>query len=457
MVDARRVAALNGEAPAPGGRFVLYWMQQAQRAACNHALEHAVGLADARGQGVVAAFGLTDGYPEANLRHYAFLLEGLKETAQALERRGVRFVMRRGDPAEVAVRLAREGASTVVCDRGHTRLQRAWRARVAAEAGREVVEVESDLVVPAHLASDKAEVGARTLRPRLARLRDGFLRPLEERDPRVSTLALDLKGELDPSDVEGNLALLAIDRSVPRSPRFRGGTSEARARLDRFLAERLAGYAQARNEPAARHTSELSPYLQFGHVSPVEVALRAEAAAAAGDPDRASFLEELIVRRELAHNHLWHRPDTYDSLDGVPGWARATLDRHRRDPRPRTCGEAELEAGLTHDRYFNAAMREMRLTGFMHNYMRMYWGKKILEYTRSPEEAFAITLRLNNKHFLCGRGANAFANVAWVFGLHDRPWVERPVFGQVRYMNAAGLERKFDMAAYVRWTEGLEG
>jgi deoxyribodipyrimidine photo-lyase len=437
---------------------VLYWMQQAQRAACNHALEHAVDLADARGQGVVVAFGLTDGYPEANLRHYAFMLEGLRETAQTLERRGVRFVLRRGDPAEVAVRLAREGgASTVVCDKGYTRLQRAWRARAAAEAGREVVEVEGEVVVPVALASDKAEVGARTLRPRLARLRDGLLRPLEERDPEVPTLALDLKGDLDPSDVEGNLRVLDIDRSVPRSPRFRGGTSEARARLDRFLAERLRGYAEGRNEPSARHTSELSPYFQFGHVSPVEVALRAAAAAEAGDPDRASFLEELIVRRELAHNYLWHRPDAYDSLDGVPGWARATLDKHRRDPRPRTYDEGELEAGLTHDPYYNAAMREMRLTGFMHNYMRMYWGKKILEYTRGPEEAFAVALRLNNRHFLCGRGANAFANVAWVFGQHDRPWVERPVFGQVRYMNAAGLERKFDMAAYVRWAEGLEG
>jgi deoxyribodipyrimidine photo-lyase len=150
---------------------------------------------------------------------------------------------------------------------------------------------------------------------------------------------------------------------------------------------------------------------------------------------------------------LWHRPDDYDRFEGLPAWARATLDRHRRDPRPRTYGIEELEQGRTHDRYFNAAMREMRLTG----YMRMYWGKKIIEFTAAPEEAFATALALNNRHFLCGRGANAFANVAWLFGQHDRPWIERPIFGQVRYMNDKGLERKFDIDAYVRWTERLEG
>ena len=454
-VDARRIAELNGLPPDPGGRYVLYWMQAAQRAAHNPALEHAITLARELGQGVVVGFGLMDDYPEANLRHYAFMLEGLREVAATLAARGVAFVLRRGSPPDVALGLARE-ASVVVCDVGYTRYQRAWRGRVAAEAGRRVVAVEGEVVVPVGLASPKAEIGARTLRPRILRLRDEFLRPLDEARPRVSTLALEVEGDLDPADVEGRLGALKLDRSVPRSARFGGGTAAARARLGRFLAN-LKGYAGARSDPASQHSSQLSPYFQFGQISPVEVALAARAAAApADDPDRASFLEELVVRRELAHNFL-HYTEGYDSLDCVPGWARATLDKHRRDPRPRVYDEAELEAGRTHDRYFNAAMREMRLTGYMHNYMRMYWGKKIIEYSASPEAAYAATLRLNNRHFLCGRGANAFANVAWVFGLHDRPWIERPVFGQVRYMNDKGLERKFDIAAYVRWAEGLEG
>ncbi|HEX6014954.1 MAG TPA: deoxyribodipyrimidine photo-lyase [Geminicoccaceae bacterium] len=455
-MEPQRIRHLNDEAPARHGRYVLYWMQAAQRAGFNHALEHAVELADARRRPLVVGFGLMDDYPEANLRHYRFMLEGLKETAAELEGRGIRFVMRRGRPPEVALELAR-GASLVVCDKGYTRFQRALRNQVAAGAGRQVVEVEGEVAVPVEAASDKAEVGARTLRPKILRLREQFLHDLPERRPAINARGLDLRSDFDPADVDGALAALKLDRSVPPVDRFKGGTSEVRARLKRFLATQLRGYKDARSDPAHGRTTELSPYLQFGQISPVEMALRAIEAAPAGDPDRASFLEELIVRRELAHNFLWHRPEDYDRYEGLPAWARGTLDRHRKDRRERTYTVAELEAGATHDRYFNAAMREMRATGYMHNYMRMYWGKKILEFSKSPEEAFAAALALNNKHFLCGRGANAFANVAWIFGQHDRPWVERPVFGQVRYMNDKGLERKFDIGAYVRWTEGLEG
>jgi deoxyribodipyrimidine photo-lyase len=381
------------------------------------------------------------------------MLEGLREVAAALAARGVGFVLRKGSPPDVALGLARD-ASLIVCDVGYTRFQRAWRERVAGGAGRSVVAVEGEVVVPVGLASPKAEIGARTLRPKILRLRDEFLRPLPEARSRVPTLGPGAGGDLDPADVEGCLGALKVDRSVPRSRRFLGGTAEARARLGRFLSN-LKGYAGARSDPASQHSSQLSPYFQFGQISPVEVALAARAAAPADDPDRAAFLEELVVRRELAHNFLRYT-ENYDSLDCVPGWARATLDKHRKDARAHVYDAAELEAGRTHDRYFNAAMREMRVTGYMHNHMRMYWGKKIVEYSESPEAAYAATLRLNNRHFLCGRGANAFANVAWVFGLHDRPWVERPVFGQVRYMNDRGLERKFDIGAYVRWAEALE-
>lgn len=454
-MEPERIEHLNDAPPAPGGRWVLYWMQAAQRASFNHALEHAIALADQRDEPVVVGFGLTDSYPEANLRHYRFLLEGLGETAAALRARGVRFVLRHGDPAEVALRLA-EDASLVVCDKGYTRFQRAWRAKVAREARRQVIQVEGEVVVPVAVASAKAEVGARSLRPKILRERERFLEPLAERRPRRSSLGLDLPSDLDPADTEGCLAALKLDRSVAPVTRFTGGTSQARARLQRFLAEGLAGYRDARGDPSRRQSSELSPYLQFGQISPVEMALAAVAAASPGDPDRAAFLEELIVRRELAHNFVWYTPG-YDRYESLPAWARRTLDRHRGDPRPHRYTVAALEAGETHDPYFNAAMREMRTTGYMHNYMRMYWGKKILEYSESPEAAFAAALHLNNKHFLCGRGPNAFANVAWLFGQHDRPWGERPIFGQVRYMNAKGLERKFDIKTYVRWTESLAG
>ncbi|MEK0084833.1 deoxyribodipyrimidine photo-lyase [Benzoatithermus flavus] len=454
-MEPERIALLNDEPPAEGRRYVLYWMQAAQRAACNHALEHAIALADRRREPLLVAFGLMDDYPEANLRHYRFMLEGLAETAASLAGRGIRFVLRKGHPAEVALALAQD-ASLVVCDRGYTRHQRAWRRQVATEAGRQVIEVEGEVVVPVETASAKAEIAARTLRPKILRLREHFLQPLAESRPAVPSLDLPVRGDLDPVDVEGNLAALGLDRSVPPTCRFKGGTAEARARLDRFLARKLRGYRDARSDPSLRQSSALSPYFQFGQISPVEVALRVVAATPAADPDRAAFLEELIVRRELAHNLVWHRPDDYDRYEGLPAWARRSLDLHRNDPRPRTYGIEELEAGRTHDRYFNAAAREMRITGYMHNYMRMYWGKRIIEFTRTPEEAYATALTLNNRHFLCGRGPNAFANVAWLFGRHDRPWMERPIFGQVRYMNDRGLQRKFDIEAYVRWTERLE-
>ena len=171
--------------------------------------------------------------------------------------------------------------------------------------------------------------------------------------------------------------------------------------------------------------------------------------------DREAFLEELVVRRELAMNFV-EFGEHYDSFRCLPHWARKTLSEHTEDHRPERDTAKQLERAETHDRYWNAAMNEMKKTGYMHNYMRMYWGKKILEWCNTPEFAYSTALYLNNKYFLDGRDPNSYANVAWIFGLHDRPWQERPVFGKVRYMNAGGLERKFDIEAYVSWVESLD-
>ncbi len=317
-----------------------------------------------------------------------------------------------------------------------------------------MVEVEGDVVVPLEVASGRAETAARTLRPRLQRVWDEYLRALEDAAVQKSALDLRFEGVVDLSDLEGVLGSLQLDRSVAPVGRFQGGTAEARRRLQQFLAARLDGYADARSEPAAFQCSLLSPYLHFGQISPVEIALAVRDAKQAADADRRAYLEELIVRRELAANFVEFEP-RYDDYACLPGWARATLDAHRADRRPHIYTREQLESARTHDRYWNAAMREMRDTGFMHNYMRMYWAKKILEWSADPAAAFRTVLHLNNKYFLDGRDANSYANVAWVFGLHDRPWPERPVFGKVRYMNAKGLERKFDMAAYLRAVDAL--
>lgn len=446
MVQPTRVCWLNGR-PAGRGRYVLYWMQQAQRAWGNHALAYAVGRADELGVPLKVVFGLTDRYPEANLRHYRFMLEGLRETAAELARRGIDFSLKRGQPPAVAL-AASERAAMVVCDRGYLLHQRRWRDELADRCAVSVVEVESDVVVPVEEASAKAEYAARTIRPKILSKLGQYLTPLEERSPRRAM------NKVEAVDVKATLASLKVDRSVGASRRFVGGTPQARERLRRFIGQGLGRYAQGRSEPAAGIASGLSPYLHFGQISPVEIALAIRGADAA-EADRAAFLEELIVRRELACNFVAHTPE-YWTYGAMPAWARRSLKSHGRDGRARVYTREELEAAQTDDPYWNAAMREMVQSGYMHNHMRMYWGKRIIGWKRRPEEAFADMLYLNNKYFLDGRDPNSYAGVGWCFGLHDRPWKQRPVFGQIRYMNAAGLERKFDMDAYVRFVEGLE-
>lgn len=432
------------------GRWVLYWMQQSQRSECNHALEFAAREANEAGLPLLVGFGLTDDYPDANLRHYRFMLEGLAETAEALRERGITFVLRRGEPDHVALELAEEAAA-VVCDRGYTRPQVAWRKAVASGAECPVYQVEADVVVPVDTASNKAEFAARTLRPKIERLRGEFLQPLRK-TPLPHGKLLDLKSEsLD--DLDALLGRLKVDRSVPAVTHFfRGGTEAARKWLKGFVHD-LKGYGDDRNQPQTDHVSHLSKYLHFGQISPVEIALAAREKQAPDD-DRASFLEELIVRRELAQNWVHFTP-RYDHYDSLPEWARGTLAKHTKDRREHVYTDGELERAETHDPYWNAAMREMRYTGYMHNAMRMYWGKKILEWSETPEDGFRRTLRLNNRYLLDGRDPNSYANVGWIYGLHDRPWGERPIFGTVRYMSAGGLERKCDIHAYVEKVERL--
>lgn len=438
-----RVRRLNQNGPRRG-RYVLYWMQQSQRVHFNHALEHSAHRANELGLPLLVAFGLTDRYPEANLRHDRFLLEGLREAAGALAARGIGFVLRRGAPDEVALGLAADAAA-VVCDRGYLRHQRRWRQRVADEAGCEVSEVEADAVVPVAIASGSAAVAARVLRPRIHAVWDRFLVPLAETPLRRRFSGR--IGGLDLDDVDAVLQGLTLDRSVAPVAGFPGGTTAARRRLRAFLARGLRGYAGERAGADLEAVSRLSPYLHFGQISPIEVALAARATRApAGDRD--SFLEELIVRRELAQNFCWYVED-YDQWSAVPGWARATLHGHERDPRPHRYDRAALEAARTHDPVWNTAMREMIDTGYLHNRLRMYWGKKILEWSPTPEVAHQVALALNNKYFLDGRDPSSYANVAWLFGLHDRPFAERAIYGVVRSMTAAGLERKMDVAAYV--------
>jgi deoxyribodipyrimidine photo-lyase len=457
VVETSRIRILKDMPAREGGAFVQYWMQQAMRAEGNPALDHAIELANGLELPVVVSFGLTgarsEPYPEANARHYAFLLQGLAEVRTTLEKRGIGFVIRSGAPPDVTLAIA-ERAAILVCDRGYLKPQRRWQAAVGERVGCRMVEVETDLVVPVEQASRKHEFAARTIRPKIGRLMDDYLVAAPAAEIRVRAAGLDLRSDVDLADPVRTARALQVDQSVGPVRRFHGGLSAARRRLEAFLDDGFRGYKEKRGEPERATVSHMSPYLHFGQISPVEIALAARAAKDGGAEDRASYVEELVVRRELAHNHCWFEPDYERYEAAVPPWARKTLAEHRGDTRPFLYSRDELESGSTHDRYWNAAMREMRETGYMHNRLRMYWGKKIVEWSPSPEEAFATALAINNRYFVDGRDANSFTNVAWLFGLHDRPWFRRPVFGTVRYMGENSL-RKFDADGYVRSVEAL--
>jgi deoxyribodipyrimidine photo-lyase len=451
-IQPTRIQILN-DADIHKGDYVLYWMQQSQRAKFNHALEYAVQQANNQGRMLLVAFGLTDDYPEANLRHYTFMLEGLKETQETLASRGIKLVVRCGQPPQVALSLGRR-ASMIVCDRGYLRHQIAWRQQVAQESNCRVVQVESDVIVPVEVISDKAEYAARTIRPKIHRHLDSYLVSLKSITVKHHSLAMKIQG-IDLDNIGDLLQKLNLDRSVPPvSDLFKGGTTQAAKRFGAFLRNRLKHYDQHSNQPQTDDISHMSPYLHFGQISPLYLAQQISRTPNALNAAKDSYLEELVVRRELAMNFAFYT-SKYDAYACIPGWAQKTLADHQDDQRETVYTRRQLENADTHDPYWNASMLEMKHTGFMHNYMRMYWGKKILEWSTTPQEAFRTTLAINNKYFLDGRDPNSYTGVAWIYGVHDRAWFERPIFGKTRYMAASGLERKCDIAAYVKKVDAL--
>jgi deoxyribodipyrimidine photo-lyase len=450
VIQEERVRALNTR-PVAGGRYVLYWMQTSVRTEYNHALEYAIREANDLGRPLVVYFGLTPDFPEGNERHYHFLLEGLREVESSLLERGVRLVVQQKSPESGLIELA-EDACLVVVDRGYLPIQREWRHRAAGAVKCALFQVESDVVVPVEEASPKEEYSAATIRPKIHRKLEQYLQPLAQTEPLLFSLGMEFDS-LDLMDLDEVLSRLHVDGSVKRVAALAGGTTEAKRLLQLFLSERLDEYDELRNDPTREYLSGMSPYLHFGQISPLYIALQV---VRTDSPGRDAYLEELIVRRELSVNFVHYNPQHRD-LEGLPEWCRKTLAEHAGDPREYLYGVEELEAAATHDPYWNAAQKEMMVSGKMHGYMRMYWGKKILEWTESPQEAQRLALYLNNKYELDGRDANGFTGVAWCLGKHDRPWGERPVFGKIRYMSANGLRRKFDADAYVRKVEALLG
>lgn len=451
-----RETVRRGGAPGSSGRCVVYWMQRAQRALDNPALDVAVEAANALRQPVVIFFAPVPFYPHANLRHYAFLAQGIPETAERARKRGVGFVLRRYPEHSLLKFCDEVKASLVVGDENPMREPNHWREVAAKKLSVPLWTVDADVLVPSKLL-EKGQYAARIIRPRLQKRLKEFLAAshnpiakVEWEKPR-GLHALPDNGSFDiTEDWQG------LDRSVQPVDSFRGGTGEAQKLLREFVTHKLAHYPERHGKPELDGTSRLSPYLHFGHIGPHTVALAVEdskAPRAAKD----DFLDQLITWRELAINFVHFNP-LYDSIESAPDWAHRTLAAHAHDERPVTYSRQQLESAETHDDLWNAAQRQMLHAGWMHNYMRMYWAKKILEWSASPAVAYQTAVYLNDKYFLDGRDPDGYAGIAWAMaGKFDRPWFERPIFGTVRYMSGTAAQKKFNAEGYIEQMAELAG
>jgi deoxyribodipyrimidine photo-lyase len=449
--DPRVTVRRGGHANAEG-RAVVYWMQRAQRAVDNPAIETAIQAANLLRKPVVVFAGIVRDDPNANLRSYTFFAEGLKAVARGLERRGIGFVLRAWPENDLIKFCDEVSPCLVVGDENPTREPEWWRKGYVERLRVPFWTVDADVIVPGRLLL-KEQYGARTIRPRINVLLDEFLVPVVKFKPRVRWKPPKKIASLSSeADLLGNLP---ISRSVAQVAGLHGGTDEGLKLLKSFLRERLGGYDKGRNQPDQDHTSRLSPYLHFGHLGPHTIALAVRNTEAPAT-DREAFLEQMIVRRELAINFCRYNPN-YDNIKCAEPWALRTLKEHARDEREYLYSERQLENAETHDPLWNAAQRQMVATGWMHGYLRMYWAKKILEWTRSAGEAFAIAVRLNDHYELDGRDPNGYAGIAWaIAGKHDRAWgPERPVYGKIRYMSYASTSRKFNSRAYIKMVNDL--
>jgi deoxyribodipyrimidine photo-lyase len=445
LTDNPRVRVRHAGLPDADGACVVYWMQRSQRGVDNPALDVAVEAANAMGKPVVAFFAPVPFYPHANLRAYRFLVEGIPDIASALAERNVGFVLRRHPDHSLLKFCDEVKAALVVGDENPMREPEHWRQVAARKLPVPLWTVDSDVIVPSRLIA-KEQYAAFHIRRKLAPHLDRFL--VKPANPRARVawkkpaMLQSLAADFDVT------AGWTLDRSVAASSHFKGGTKEALRLLREFVEKKLKRYAKDRNHPEIDGTSRLSPYLHFGHIGPRTVALAAQKANAP-KADKESFLDELIVWRELAINFVTYNAN-YDNFESGENWAHRTLAGHARDPRPYLYSEEQLENAETHDPLWNAAQRQMVDTGWMHNYVRMYWGKKILEWTKSPAEAYRIAVALNDKYELDGRDPNGYAGVAWsIVGKFDRPWFTRPIFGQIRYMSGESTGRKFDSRRYI--------
>jgi deoxyribodipyrimidine photo-lyase len=458
LAEQARVTVRRGGAPYREGRCVVYWMQRSQRGRDNHALDLAVRVANALSLPLVVYFAGIANFPGANLRPYAFLNRGLVDVEEDLAQRNIAFVLRNAPHESHQQFFADVNAAFVIGDENPMREPERWRRELAAKIKVPFWTVDADVVVPSKLI-EKAQYGAYTIRPRLYRMLPEFVVPFE--NPKAEKTWKRPKGlHTDDPREDMTRGWTTLDRTVQPVAAWVGGHHAAIKRLQHFSGKLLATYDHDRNRPEVDGTSALSPYLHFGHIGPVTIALAINAAvekdkslAAARD----GYFNELIAWRELAVNFVKYTPN-YDTADCAENWAKLTIAEHARDERERLYSLPQLEAAETCDDLWNAAQTQMTEFGWMHNYLRMYWAKKILEWTPNVKTAVEWAVYLNDKYFLDGRDPNGYAGIAWsMLGKFDRAWGERPIFGKLRYMSGASTGRKFDSKLYIQQMRTLKG
>ncbi|MDH4218434.1 MAG: deoxyribodipyrimidine photo-lyase [Candidatus Aminicenantes bacterium] len=430
---------------------IIYWMSRDQRTHDNWALLFAQEMAIKQKASLGVAFCLVPQFLGATIRQYGFMLQGLQETEKNLEAKNIPFFLLTGSPEEgIAKFVSQHEVGTLITDFDPLRLKRAWKKGVLNRIDIPVYEVDTHNIVPCWIVSPKQEFAAYTFRPKVKRQLSEFL----DEFPKLKKHPFSWKKKVEQTDWSRVKKCLKIDRKVLEVDWIKPGEKAARLMLNQFIEHRLSKYDVKRNDPNIDGQSSLSPYLHFGQISAQRIVLEIQKKSISASEQEA-FLEELIVRRELADNFCFYN-ELYDNFIGFPDWAKKTLNEYRHDRREYIYSLDQFEKGQTHDVLWNAAQKEMVKSGKMHGYLRMYWAKKILEWTETPEEALRIAIFLNDKYELDGRDPNGYVGIAWsIGGVHDRAWFPRPIFGKIRYMSYKGTQSKFDVKAYIKKVNSL--
>jgi len=456
-MNLNRVRLLKKGPGIPGP--VVYWMSRDQRIHDNWALVFAAKKAAGLKSSLIVLFCIVSDFLGAGLRHYDFMLKGLEQTRKACLSYGIPFMIIKGSPEkEIPAFIKTSVASTLVTDFDPLKIKRNWKNAILGKTPAAIYEVDAHNIVPCWHASNKLEYGAYTIRPKIKKLLGSYLEDFPDTEELLKPFKNKKTQSLEKESVKINeenlIAGLKINNSPPAVSWIKPGYRPALEMLGNFLQKGIYNYNEHRNDPSQNAQSHLSPYIHYGQISAQRIALeilKLDIEEALKEP----FLEELIVRRELSDNYCYYN-ENYGSFDGFPSWAKETLNIHRHDKRDYLYSFNEFENAQTHDDLWNAAQIEMVKYGKMHGYMRMYWAKKILEWTASPEQALEYAIFLNDKYSLDGRDPNGYTGIAWsIGGVHDRAWRERNIFGKIRYMSYSGCRRKFDINKYINKIAGL--